>query len=129
MVKKKTKRRYTRKKKRPYRKRRQMGLFAKIGVGIAVGGPLGLSALSAAQVAQNTSGTMFKKLEMFFKMWLGNLGAMFGLESKLPSDSAVKGIGWSILFTGALLTAIDIAIAKLTKTSMRVGGVAITGRY
>jgi len=123
--KKKRKRRYTRKKKRTG-KRRQMGLFAKIGIGLA-----GYSALNAGQQAMARGTTMLNKMQIFFEYWIGNLGQMFGIQGTGPfkGDTSLKGTGWIFLASGLIPLAIDVIVSKLCKVSMRVGGVPITGRY
>lgn len=145
MAKKKKKRRYTRKKRRSG-KRRQMGILGKTGIFLIGGVPLTASVIEGAVNAAGRPDTQYSmgdKLVVGFLRTINNLTTGFGMPEAFPTVQGSQlagrinvGNGWDgatpFLYSaagGGIMLAADVITGKVTKTSPRIMGVPITGRY
>lgn len=117
-----------------------MGLLGKAGAILAGVAPLATSGVEAMAKTQTALVGMKigEKVSFFAMRFINNLCAGFGLPdpyAQTPGGHAI-GNGWvggtPHLYTtaaGVAMVLVDAVISKLLKTSTRVAGIAITGRY
>lgn len=140
--KKKTRRRP--RKKRRTGKRRQLGVLGKAGVVVMAVPPLASSAIEAGVSASNKPenwGLGDKALYGYYR-FMNNLVSGFGLPNPYETmdvggiANEPVGDGWGganphlwTTVAGGIMFGIDVLVAKFAKTSARIGGIPMTGKY